>query len=132
MAITDPIANFLTVVRNASQAKHEYVTAPASKVTQKIARILKEEQFIRDFRVMEEEGKSSLRLSLRYLRSGKPAIRSLVRISKPGLRCYVDADSIPRVLRGLGVAIVSTSQGIMTDKMARKSRLGGEVLCKVY
>ena len=132
MPITDPIANFLTVVRNASQAKHENVTAPASNVTLQIAEILKEERFIRDFRVLEEEGRRSVRLSLRYLKNGRPAIKSLVRVSKPGLRRYVGADSIPRVLRGLGVAIVSTSKGIMTDKTARQSRLGGEVLCQVY
>jgi len=132
MAVTDPIANFLTVVRNASQAKHESVTSRTSNTIVRIAEILKEERFIKNYRVIEEDGKQFLRLSLRYLKGGRPAIRSLARVSKPGLRHYVDADSIPQVLRGFGIAILSTSKGVMTDRAARKSRLGGEILCKVF
>ena|SRR5258706_9318995 len=132
MSVTDPIANFLTVVRNAARAKHEHVTSPSSNTIVRIAEILKEERFIHDFRVIDEKGKKTVRLSLRYLSGDRPAIRSLVRVSKPGLRNYVDADSIPQVLRGLGVAILSTSQGLLTDRAARKNRIGGEVLCKVY
>ncbi len=132
MSVTDPIANFFTVIRNASLAKHENVTSRASNTIVRIAEILKEEKFIRNYHLIEEDGKRSLRISLRYLKEGRPAIKSLMRVSKPGLRHYVDADSIPQVLKGFGIAILSTSKGVMTDRAAKKARVGGELLCKVY
>ena len=131
MAITDPIANFLTVVRNGQQAKHETVTTPASNITIHIAEILKAEKFIRDVKVMEDGNKRTMKVYLRYFKNGKPVIRSIQRISKPGLRRYVDWQSTPRVLNGLGIAIISTSQGVLTDRAARENHLGGEVLCQV-
>jgi small subunit ribosomal protein S8 len=132
MSVTDPIADFLTVVRNAYRGKHEEVTARASNIIIKIAEILKEERYIKDFRLIDEEGKRSLRIHLRYLKNGRPAVRSISRASTPGLRRYVGAENLPRVLNGLGTAIISTSQGVMTEKSAWKNRVGGEVLCKVY
>ena len=132
MSLTDSVSNFLTIVRNGARAKHEKVTSPASNLTIRISEILKEEKFISDFRVIEDGGKRFLRVHLRYLKNGRPAIRLLQRVSKPGLRKYVDSDSIPKVLNGLGIAILSTSEGILTDKVARESHVGGEVICKVY
>jgi small subunit ribosomal protein S8 len=132
MSMTDPVANFLTIIRNGARAKHEVVTAPASNLNIRIAEILKQEKFIKDLRVIDDEGKRFIRIYLRYLRDGKSAIKSITRASKPGLRYYVDSDSIPKVLNGLGVAILSTSEGVFTDKTARENHVGGEVLCKVY
>ena len=132
MSLVDPIANFLTVIRNASRVNHKTVNTPASNTTIHITEILKKEKFIKEFRVVEEENKRFLRIHLRYFRDGRSAIRGLDRVSKPGLRRYVDADNVPRVLNGLGIAILSTSQGVMSDRSARKNRVGGEVLCKVY
>jgi small subunit ribosomal protein S8 len=132
MNISDPIADMLTRVRNASRARHTEVIVPASRTKREIARILKEEGFIADF----EEGKDGptliLRLTLKYVDGKAPVVSGLKRISKPGLRVYARKTEIPRVLGGLGVAILSTSHGIMTGNDARKQNLGGEVLCYVW
>lgn len=128
---TDPVADFLTQIRNSLRAGKANVTVPASKLTLRIASILKEEGFIQNFKALDEGVKRLVRIHLRYLNGKKPAIRSLVRISKPGLRRYVGCVEIPRVLGGLGVAILSTSKGVMTDREARKQKVGGELLCKV-
>ena len=133
MAHTDPVAMFLTSVRNALRARKEKVNAHASNLNMQLAEILKAEKFIRDFKMMEDDdGKRSIRIHLKYLKNGKPAIRSIRRVSKPGLRRYTSADSIPKVLNGLGVAILSTSEGVLTDKTARENHVGGEILCTVY
>ena len=131
MPVTDFVADFLTVVRNASMARKEKVTAPASNLTIKIAEILKEEGFVENTKVFSEGPKRFIRLHLKYIRK-KPALQGLKRISTPGRRLYVDSNSIPRVQGGLGVAIVSTSKGVLTDRNARKSKLGGELLCTVW
>jgi small subunit ribosomal protein S8 len=131
MAHTDSLAQFLTVLRNASHAKHESMTTKSSKLIACVAEILKTERFIKDFRVIEEEGKQTIRVHLRYLKGGKPAIESIARVSKPGLRRYSPVDKLPRIKSGLGIAIISTSRGVMTDSEARKSNIGGEILCKV-
>ena len=129
---TDFIADFLTQIRNASRAGKQQITVPGSKMTGKIAEILKREGFIENFKLMEEGTKRSVRIHLKYLTGKQSAIQSLVRISKPGLRHYVGTHDVPRVLGGLGVAILSTSKGIMTDREARTAKLGGELLCKVW
>jgi small subunit ribosomal protein S8 len=132
MSMTDPIANFLTRVRNAYHAKHTEVTTPSSRLILRVAEILKEERYIGDFRQIEEEGRTSLRIRLRYFKNGRPAIRMIQRVSRPGLRRYAGAQNLPKVRSGLGTAILSTSQGVMTQKDAWKNRVGGEVLCRVY
>ncbi|MBI4394636.1 MAG: 30S ribosomal protein S8 [Candidatus Omnitrophica bacterium] len=131
-APTDPIADFLTQIRNASCTGKQSVTIPASKLTLKIAEILKREGFIENFKVGEEGVKRFVRIHLKYSKGKQSAIQSLVRISKPGLRQYVNCQEVPRVLGGLGVAILSTSKGILTDREARTQKLGGELLCKVW
>ncbi len=131
-ATTDPIADFLTQIRNSMRANKPTVTAPGSKITVRIAEILKNEGFIENFKVMEEGPKKFIRLHLKYFKAKKPAIQSVIRISKPGLRRYVNCEEIPRVLGGLGVAIVSTSKGVMTDRQARAAKVGGELICKVW
>ena len=131
MPVTDFVADFLTVVRNASRAHKEKVTAPASNLTVKIAEILKEEGFVENTKVFTEDNKRFIRLHLKYIRK-KPALQGLKRISTPGRRLYVDSLSIPRVQGGLGVAIVSTSKGVLTDRDARKNKVGGELLCTVW
>ncbi|MBN1676481.1 MAG: 30S ribosomal protein S8 [Kiritimatiellae bacterium] len=131
MSLSDPIADMLTRIRNAHMAGHEVVEMPHSKVKNEIARILKREGYIADY-TAEGGAKKRLRLYLRYLAPEEPIIRGLRRVSKPGLRRYVQADSIPRVLRGIGVVILSTSKGILTGGEARKMRVGGEVLCEVW
>jgi len=132
MPCTDFIADFLTVLRNASKAQKEKVTIRASNTTSRIAEILKEEGFVENVKVFSEEKKNYVRIHLKYLRSGKPVIQGLKRISKPGLRTYQGVDRIPRVKGGLGVAIVSTSRGIFTDRQARKEHVGGELICTVW
>ena len=129
---TDPIADFLTQLRNAVHAGKTTVTIPGSKLTLRIADILKREGFIENFKLIEDQGRRSVRIHLRYLKGKQPVIQSLVRVSKPGLRQYVGCEEIPRVLGGLGVAILSTSKGVMTDREARIQKLGGELLCKVW
>lgn len=132
MPVTDFVADFLTVVRNASKAQKDKVTAPASNMTVKIAEILKEEGFVDNIKVFSEENKRFVRVHLKYIRGKKPAIQGLRRISTPGCRRYVGHDGIPRVQGGLGVAIISTSKGVITDREARKNKLGGELLCTVW
>ena len=132
--MTDPIADLLTRIRNAIQAGHKVVEAPASNLKKEIARILFEKGYILSYKVVEgEQAQGKLKIALKYnSKSKKPAIRELQRISRPGLRHYAGADELPRVLNGLGIAIISTSKGLMTDKEAKKEKLGGEVLCYVY
>jgi small subunit ribosomal protein S8 len=130
--MTDPIADMLTRIRNACGAKHRRVDMPASKMKVEIARILKENALIQDFSTLEsEEGRKLLRVRLKYA-GGQPVIRELQRVSTPGLRKYVGATEIPRVRNGLGIAILSTSKGIMSDAQARQSRTGGELLALVW
>jgi small subunit ribosomal protein S8 len=132
MPVTDFVADFLTVVRNAARAKKDKVTVPSSKMTAKIAEILKEEGFVENVKAFSEEKKNYLRIHLKYVRGKRPAIQGLTRVSKPGRRIYVGSEDIPRVQGGLGIAIVSTSKGILTDRQARQSKTGGELLCKVW
>ncbi len=131
MAITDPIADMLTRIRNANQLKYETVSMPSSKMKQTIATVLLNEGFISDLKV-EGDVKKVLTLTLKYGANGERVITGLKRISKPGLRVHVDAENLPRVLNGLGIALISTSQGIMTDKQARAKNIGGEVLAYVW
>jgi len=131
MPVSDSIADFITRIRNAGQAGHKTVDAPASKVKQNIASLLKEQGFITDFEKLEDGVQGSIRVHLKYYKR-KPVIKKIVRISKPGRRVYVPADKLPRVNNGLGIAIISTSHGIMTGKQARKVNIGGEVICTVW
>lgn len=128
----DFIADFLTRIRNAYSAGHESLTVPTSNLTNQIAQLLKEEGFIGDYKLIEGEGKKSLRIQLRYVQPKQPAVQKITRLSKPGIRKYVGAGEIPKVLSGLGVAILSTSKGILTDKQARRQNIGGELLCSIY
>lgn len=133
MSMTDPIADMLTRLRNAIAARHRRVDMPSSKLKVEIARILKEASFITDYRVLEtEEGRKVLRVVLKYAAGGQPVLRELRRVSSPGLRKYVGVGAIPRVRNGLGMAILSTSQGLMSDRDARKANTGGELLAIVY
>ena len=132
MAITDPIADMLTRIRNGCMAGFEVVDIPSSKMKQEISRILKEEGYIKESKIINDQIQGIIRLYLKYDDTNRPVITNLKRISKPGRRVYVKKDNIPRVLGGLGIAIVSTSKGIMTDKNTRKAQLGGEVLCHVW
>ncbi len=132
MQITDPIADMLTRIRNAGSAKHETVDVPASKMKKAIAEILLEEGYIRSFQLIDDGTQGVIRITLKYLPGKEKAIQGLKRVSKPGLRVYAGADELPRVLRGLGIAIISTSKGIMTDKKARAAHVGGEVLAFVW
>lgn len=131
MQITDPIADMLTRIRNANDARHETVDIPASKLKISIAQILLDEGYIKDFKVLEGGYQGVIRVTLKYLGKEK-VITGLRRVSKPGLRMYAGADDLPKVLRGLGIAIISTSKGVMTDKNARKEHVGGEVLAFVW
>jgi len=132
--MTDPIADLLTRIRNAIQAGHKVVEAPASSVKKEIARILFEKGYILSYKIIDGENtQKTLKIALKYNPKNKqPAIRGLKRISRPGLRNYAGVDELPRVLNGLGIAIISTSRGLMTDKEAKKEKIGGEVLCYVY
>ena len=130
MSMSDPIADMLTRIRNALQRGRREVRLPASKLKLAIAGLLKQEGYINDFRADDEAGKSMLVIELKYF-EGRPVIDAMRRISRPGLRNYRSADSLPRIMGGLGIAIVSTSRGLMTDKAARRQGLGGEVLCSV-
>jgi small subunit ribosomal protein S8 len=131
MSLTDPVADFLTRVRNAISARHQKVDVPASKLKTEIARILKEEGYISNFKLTEEEGHKILRLYLKYGSNNEAAISSLHRVSRPGCRVYVGRDDIPRVMGGLGVNILTTPRGVMTGKQARKEGVGGEILCEI-
>ena len=130
MSMSDPIADMLTRIRNAQATEKVSVVVPASKVKQAIAQVLKDEGYIEDFAVRSADGKSMIEIGLKYY-AGKPVIEKIERISRPGLRIYKGRDDIPRVMNGLGVAIVSTSRGVMTDRRARETGVGGEVLCVV-
>lgn len=131
--MTDPIADFLARLRNALMAKHKTTTAPSSKLKVRIAQILKDEGYIEDFSTEDnDEGRAVLNITLKYDDRAQPVIEGLSRISKPGLRRYSSADQLPTVRGGIGMAIVSTSRGVMTDHQARKDRVGGEVLCTVW
>jgi len=132
MYITDPIGDMLTRIRNGGVAKHEVVEVPASNMKKAIAKILLDEGYIKDVRLADDDKQGTLRLTLKYDTNGKQVIQGLKRISKPGLRVYANKDDIPRVLGGLGIAIVSTSKGVMTDKEARQSGVGGEVLAYIW
>ena len=132
MVMTDPIADMLTRIRNANQMRNEIVTMPSSKIKVEIARILKEEGFIVDFKIKENNVQNILVLTLKYGENKERVITGLKRISKPGLRVYVKAEDVPRVLNGLGIAIISTSKGLMKDKEAREQSLGGEVLAYIW
>ena len=132
MTMTDPIADMLTRVRNANTAKHENVDVPASNIKKDIARILLEEGYIKGYDVIEDGKQGLIRLSLKYGKTGEKVITGLKRISKPGMRVYADRDSIPKVLNGIGISIISTSKGIVTDKQARVLGIGGEVICYVW
>ena len=132
MAVSDPIADMLTVIRNGCKAKHKKVEVPASRVKTEILRVLLEEKFISNYRYIEDRKQGRLRIYLKYTDDEASVITKLQRISKPGLRVYVGSEEVPRVRGGLGIAIVSTSQGIMTDKEARKKGIGGEVVCHVW
>ncbi len=132
--MTDPIADLLTRIRNAILAGHKVVEAPASNLKREVARILFEKGYILSYKVVETENKQgTLKIALKYNpKSRKPAIKKIERASRPGLRKYIGVDELPRVLNGLGIAIISTSKGLMTDKEAKKENIGGEVLCYVY
>lgn len=131
--MTDPIADYLTRLRNAIKANHRVVDVPASKVKKEITRVLHEKGYILNYKFEEKGPQGNIKIALKYNPTTKlPAIENLQRISKPGLRKYAGADNLPRVINGLGIAIVSTSKGIMTDKEARSLHIGGEVLCQVY
>ena len=132
MQITDPVADMLTRIRNANTAKHESVDVPASNLKKAIAQILLDEGYIKSFEVVEDGTQGIIRIQLKYLAGKEKVISGLRRVSKPGLRVYDGADELPRVLKGLGIAIISTSKGVMTDKKARANHVGGEVLAFVW
>ena len=129
--VTDTIADMLTRIRNANQMRYEEVQVPASNIKKEIARILKEEGFIKDYKIVSDDAQGTIVLTLKYNKKDR-VITGLKRISKPGLRVYAKNDEIPKVLNGLGIAIISTSKGIMTDKQARKENIGGEVLAYIW
>ena len=132
MHITDPIADMLTRIRNANSARHETVDVPASNMKKSIAQILLDEGYIKSFQLIDDGTQGAIRITLKYNAGKERVITNLRRVSKPGLRVYAGADELPRVLRGLGIAIVSTSKGVMTDKAARAAHIGGEVLAFVW
>ena len=132
MAMTDPVADFLTRIRNACMARFERVDIPSSKTKVNIAKLLKEEGYIKNYKLIKDKRQGILRLYLRYDAENLPIIGGLERISKPSCRVYVRHDKIPLVLNGLGTAVLSTSRGILSDREARKQKLGGELLCKVW
>ncbi|MBF0384879.1 MAG: 30S ribosomal protein S8 [Candidatus Omnitrophica bacterium] len=131
MSLSDPISNLLCIINNGIQARKDTVDVPASKLTGKVLEIFKLDGYIEDFRLMKTNVQGSYKIYLKY-ENGKPSILGLKRISRPGLRIYTKRDSIPRVLNGLGTAVISTSKGLMTDRDARKLRTGGEVLCFIW
>ena len=131
MSLTDPIANTLTLIRNASKAKHESVDVPSSKMTKSIAEILKQEGYIENYRFSEDGKQGILRIYLRY-HNNESVITGLKRISRPGFRVYSEKDKIPYVLRGRGIAVISTSRGVLSDRQARELKVGGEIVCYVW
>ena len=132
MVVSDPIADMLTRVRNANMAEKKIVSLPHSKIKNEVARLLKQEGFISDFSVEDDNGKSILNLFLKYTLEREPVIQGLRRISKPSCRRYASAEEVPRVLGGIGIAILSTSSGLMTDSEAREKNIGGEILCYIW
>ncbi|MBZ5538549.1 MAG: 30S ribosomal protein S8 [Acidobacteriia bacterium] len=132
MVISDPVADMLTRIRNGIRAKHSKVDIPASRLKAEIARILREEGFVSNYKVIEEGGRSILRVYLRYAPTKEGVISHLERVSKPGCRVFVERSKIPKVLGGLGINILTTSRGVMTGKMARREGVGGEILCNVW
>ncbi|WXR60482.1 30S ribosomal protein S8 [Peptostreptococcaceae bacterium AGR-M142] len=132
MTMTDPIADMLTRVRNANSVKHESLEVPASNIKKEIARILLEEGFIKGYDVIEDGKQGIIKIQLKYGRNGEKVISGIKRISKPGMRVYAGKEDVPKVLNGLGISIVSTSKGIITDREARKQNVGGEVICYVW
>ena len=131
MPVTDPIADFLTRVRNALHAKKKFVDIPSSNMKLKMTEILKNSSFIKDFNIIEDNKQNVIRVHLKY-KNGEPSISGLKKISTPGLRSYVGKDELPRVLNGLGLAILSTSKGLLTDKQAKVESVGGEVICHIW
>ena len=132
MSMTDPIADLLTRIRNAQEAKHLETDIPHSGVKEAIARVLKDEGYIDSYRILEEGVRQKLRLTLRYADDGRPVVSGIQRASRPGRRAYAGAKEVPRVLGGLGISILSTSQGVMSDREARRRHVGGELLCTVW
>ena len=132
MVMTDPIADFLTRIRNGNMRRFEVVEAPASKIKREIAEILKAEGYVKDVEYVEDNKQGVIRVFLKYGKNNEKVITNLKRISKPGLRVYVKSDEVPRVLNGLGTAIISTSEGVVTDKAARSKNIGGEVLAYIW
>jgi small subunit ribosomal protein S8 len=132
MAMTDPIADLLTRIRNGAKEKHERVEVPASRLKANIVRVLKEEGYIKNFRLHRDEGHPVIKIYLKYTDRGASVIQGVRRISRPGLRKYVGYDSMPRPLSGAGIAIISTSMGVITGSKARQSKVGGEILCEVW
>lgn len=130
-AITDPVADYLTRIRNAQKARHPHVDVPASRLKRALTQILMDKGYVKNYLNVDDGKQGLIRIYLKYLRGGQPVIQRLERISKPGLRRYVGSGELPRVMNGLGVAIISTSQGVMTDKEARRAGIGGEVLAYV-
>ena len=132
MSFTDPIGDMLTRIRNASSARHEKVLVPRSRLKIRLAEVLKEEGFIKDYLVHEDGPQGAITILLKYSADREPAISDIKRVSKPGLRRYVPTGSIPRVLNGMGIAILSTSKGVLVDREARKQKVGGELICTVW
>lgn len=132
MVMTDPIADFLTRIRNANMVRHESFESPSSKIKENIAAILKEEGYIKDYEIIEDDKQNVIRVFMKYTSDNQRVITNLKRISKPGLRVYAKSHQIPKVLNGLGTALVSTSEGVITDKAARAKNIGGEVLAYVW
>ena len=132
MVMTDPIADFLTRIRNANMVRHESFESPSSKIKENIAAILKEEGYIKDYEIIEDDKQNVIRVFMKYTSDNQRVITNLKRISKPGLRVYAKSDQIPKVLNGLGTALVSTSEGVTTEKAARAKNIGGEVLAYVW
>ena len=132
MHVTDPVADMLTRIRNANSAKHETVDIPASNMKKAIAEILTEEGYIKGYQIIDDGKQGIIKITLKYGANNEKVLSGLKRISKPGLRVYASRDELPRVLKGLGIAIISTSQGIMTDKKARAKNIGGEVLAFIW
>jgi len=132
MSVSDPVADFLTCIRNAIGAKHRKVDVPASKMKAELAKVLLRERFINNFKTIEDTRQGVLRVYLKYTSDDTPVITGLKRVSKPGRRVYVNKTRVPRVMGGLGISVVSTSRGLMTDREAREAGLGGELVCQVW
>jgi small subunit ribosomal protein S8 len=132
MSVSDPVADFLTSVRNAIRAKHRRVDVPASKLKTELAKVLLRERFINNFKVIEDSKQGVLRIYLKYASDEVSVVSDLQRVSRPGLRVYVGKDALPRVMGGLGISILTTSRGLMTEREAREAGLGGEVICRVW